>query len=47
VIVDYLRKSAQRICKGADWVIQEFEKEVGPHSWAKIAQYEGKHESKK
>ena len=44
VIVDYLRKSARRIGKGADWIIQEFEKEVGLHSWAKIAQYESEYE---
>lgn len=39
-IVDYLYESAKRGGgKTGDWVIQEFEKEVGPGSWAKIAQY--------
>ena len=41
VIADYLRKSARRIGKGSDWIVQEFEKEVGPGKWSKIAQYEG------
>ena len=36
-IVDYLRKSARRIGKSGDWIIQEFEKEVGPGTWAKVA----------
>lgn len=36
-IVEYLYKS--RRGKPGDWVIQEFEKEVGPGSWFKIAQY--------
>ena len=40
VIVNYLRKSARRIGKGSDWIIEEFEKEVGPGTWNKIAQYE-------
>ncbi|MEO1683830.1 MAG: DEAD/DEAH box helicase [Cyanobacteria bacterium J06631_12] len=39
-IVDYLYKSARRGGgKTGDWVIQEFEKEVGPGSWFKISQY--------
>lgn len=39
-IVDYLYESAKRSGgKTGDWVIQEFEKEVGPGSWFRISQY--------
>lgn len=39
-IVEYLYESAKRGGgKTGDWVIQEFEKEVGPGSWFKISQY--------
>ncbi len=42
-IVDYLFESAKRGGgKPGDWVIQEFEKEVGPGSWFKISQYKSK-----
>ena len=36
-IADYLSKSARRLGKSSDWIIQEFEKEVGPGTWAKVA----------
>lgn len=39
-IVDYLYASARRGGgKPGDWVITEFEKEVGPGSWFRISQY--------
>ncbi len=42
-IVDYLYDSAKRGGgKPGDWVIKEFEKEVGPGSWFKISQYKSK-----
>ncbi|PZO09355.1 MAG: helicase SNF2 [Leptolyngbya foveolarum] len=42
-IVDYLYESARRGGgKMGDWVIQEFEKEVGPGSWFKIAEYKSR-----
>ncbi|MEO1622503.1 MAG: DEAD/DEAH box helicase [Cyanobacteria bacterium J06632_3] len=40
LIVEYLRKSARRLSKGADWLIREFEKEVGRGTWERISQYE-------
>lgn len=40
-ILDYLRKSARRLGRRQDWIAQEFEKEVGPGSWQRIAQLEG------
>ncbi|MEO1593035.1 MAG: DEAD/DEAH box helicase family protein [Cyanobacteria bacterium J06632_22] len=40
LIVQYLRKSARRLGKREDWVITEFEKEVGPDSWRQIALYQ-------
>ncbi len=43
-IVDYLYKSARGAGgKPGEWVINEFEKEVGPGSWFKISQYKAKH----
>ena len=42
-IVDYLYESAKRSGgKTGDWVIQEFEKEVGPGSWFRISQYKSR-----
>ncbi|MEL6250124.1 MAG: helicase-related protein, partial [Cyanobacteria bacterium J06627_15] len=40
-ILQYLRKCARRVGKREDWVITEFEKEVGPGSWRQMALYEG------
>jgi superfamily II DNA or RNA helicase len=40
VILNYLRKSARRLGKRDDWVIHEFEREVGPGTWKQIAMYE-------
>ena len=46
-IVDYLYDSAKRGGgKPGEWVISEFEKEVGPGSWFKISQYKSKVEGK-
>ncbi|MDJ0705756.1 MAG: DEAD/DEAH box helicase family protein [Leptolyngbyaceae cyanobacterium MO_188.B28] len=35
--LDYLKKSAKRIGKRADWITREFEKEFGPGSWERMA----------
>ncbi len=40
LILQYLRKSARRVGKREDWVIAEFEKEVGPDSWRQMALYQ-------
>jgi len=45
-IVNYLRDSAKRGSgKSSEWVIDEFEKEVGPGSWERISQYKSKIEN--
>lgn len=42
-IADYLLDSAKRGGgKTGEWVIKEFEKEVGPGTWFKLSQYTGK-----
>ncbi len=39
-IVDYLHESARKSrLDSEDWVIEEFEKEVGPGAWLRISQY--------
>jgi superfamily II DNA or RNA helicase len=40
VILDYLRKSARRLGKRDDWIIHEFEQEVGAGSWQQMARYQ-------
>ncbi|MBE9076415.1 DEAD/DEAH box helicase family protein [Romeria aff. gracilis LEGE 07310] len=38
LILAYLQNSARRLGKRADWVVREFEREVGPGSWESVAQ---------